>query len=194
MNTQKRRLLYRDFFDRASVDVAQDLIGATLLVEGVGGTIVETEAYHPTDPASHSYRGPTPRNASMFGPVGRAYIYRSYGVHWCLNFVCGEQTGSAVLIRALEPTDGLEKMRKRRGLSDVRLFCAGPGRLCQALGVTRDLDGLALDAPPFAVLAREGDADIWIGPRIGLTKAVHVPWRFGLAHSRFHSRRFLQRS
>ena len=181
-------MLRADFFDRDSLELARELIGATLLVGGVGGIIVETEAYHPEDPASHSFAGPTARNAAMFGPPGRAYVYRSYGIHWCLNTVAGH--GSAVLVRALEPTAGIETMRERRGLDDVRALCSGPGKLCQALAVTRDHDGLPLDAPPFQVLPRNGKPNIVVGPRIGITKAVDQPWRFGLAGSPFVSRRF----
>ena len=168
------------------------LIGVTLLVDGVGGRIVETEAYDGADPASHSFRGRTPRNAAMFGPPGRAYVYRSYGVHWCLNLVCGaEGEGTAVLVRALQPTHGLEAMRARRGLQDERLLCAGPGRLAQALGIDGGFDHLPLDAPPFALLAPPADApapQVVAGPRIGITRAADVPWRFGEAGSRFLSR------
>jgi DNA-3-methyladenine glycosylase len=168
---------------------AQALIGWELLVDGVGGRIVETEAYHHEDPASHSFAGPTPRNAVMFGPVGRAYVYRSYGIHWCLNVVCGESPGSAVLIRALQPTHGLEAMHDRRGLAEVRALCSGPGKLCQALAVTREHDGLPLDRAPFEL--RPGPArGLVAGPRIGITKAAEVPWRFGEAGSRFLSRPF----
>ena len=178
-------------FAADAAEVARHLIGATLLLDGVGGVIVETEAYDREDPASHSFRGPTPRNASMFGPPGRAYVYRSHGLHWCLNAVCREDGhGAGVLIRALEPTAGLQAMRERRGTVDDRLLCAGPGRLCQALGVTRALDGLPLDAPPFRLLAPASAATVLCGPRIGLTKAADVPWRFGLAGSRFVSRPF----
>lgn len=183
--------LTRSFFSRSVHEVAPDLIGAVLLVNGVGGRLVEVEAYHHTDPAAHSYIGPTERNAVMFGPPGYAYVYRSYGIHWCLNLVC-EPAGSAsaVLIRAMEPTEGLAAMRRRRGLAEVRLLCSGPGRLCEALGVTHAHNGLALTAPPFAIFAPEGDEEVIAGPRIGLTKAVDKPWRYGLKGSRFLSKPF----
>jgi len=178
-------------FSRDVHEVARELIGATLLVDGVGGRIVEVEAYHHEDPAAHGFRGRTPRNASMFGPPGHAYVYRSYGIHWCLNVVCAEEgVADAVLLRALEPTDGLDAMRVRRGVEDERLLCAGPGRLCQALGVTREHDGLPLDRPPFELRAREREPAIVTGPRIGITKAAELPWRYGLAGSRFVSRPF----
>ena len=183
--------LPRAFFGREVVQVARDLVGARLLVEGVGGTVVETDAYDRGDPASHSHGGRTPRNAAMFGPAGHAYVYRSHGLHWCLNLVCGaEPLGSAVLIRALEPTAGLERMRTRRGTDDVRRLCAGPGRLCQALGVTGAHDGLALDGPPFRIEGRSGLVEIAAGPRIGVTRGADTPWRFDLAGSPFLSRRF----
>lgn len=181
-------MLGADFFDRDSLELARELIGVTLLVDGVGGVVVETEAYHPEDPASHSYAGPTERNAAMFGPPGRAYVYRSYGIHWCMNVV--GHSGSAVLLRALEPTAGLEVMRARRGLEDVRALCSGPGKLCQALAITRGHDHQRLDEPPFQMLPRNGVPDVVVGPRIGITKAVDQPWRFGLAGSPFVSRRF----
>jgi DNA-3-methyladenine glycosylase len=180
-----------DFFARDVVAVARALIGARLAVNGVGGMIVETEAYHHEDPASHSFNGPTQRNAAMFGAPGRAYVYRSYGIHWCLNFVCeGVGSGSAVLLRAIEPDAGLDAMRGRRGLTDVRLLCAGPGRLTQALGVTGGMDGLALDAAPFALWPAAVPIEIVAGPRIGISRAVDLPWRFGAAGSPFLSRPF----
>ena len=177
------------FLTRHPVEVARGLIGWTLTLDGVGGRIVETEAYHHEDPASHSFRGPTPRNGVMFGPVGRLYVYRSYGVHWCVNLVCGEDRGNAVLIRALEPLAGVETMRHRRGLSDLRSLCSGPGKLCQALAITRDHDGLAADIPPFA-LEPGAAAGVVVGPRIGITRGVELPWRFGEAGSKFLSRPF----
>jgi DNA-3-methyladenine glycosylase len=182
-------MITTDFFARSVHDVAPDLIGVTLLVDGVGGPIVEVEAYDHEDPAAHGYGGRTERNASMFGPPGHAYVYRSYGVHWCLNFVCEQEgSASAVLIRALEPRHGLDVMRARRGLDDPRLLCAGPGRLCQALGVTREHDGLPLDRPPFQLVPREEGPAIVVGPRVGITRAADRPWRYGLAGSPFLSR------
>jgi DNA-3-methyladenine glycosylase len=185
------RPLKRSFFDRSVHDVAPDLIGATLLVNGVGGVIVEVEAYHQSEPAAHSFRGPTPRNMVMFGPAGFSYVYRSYGIHWCVNLVC-EKAGSAsaVLIRALEPTHGLAMMRRRRGLEDERALCSGPGKLCEALAITIKQSELPLDQPPFALHARIGKADVVSGVRIGITKAADLPWRYGLKGSRFLSKRF----
>jgi DNA-3-methyladenine glycosylase len=183
--------LTRSFFNRSVHDVAPDLIGVTFLVNGVGGRLVEVEAYNQTDPAAHSYNGPTDRNAVMFGPPGHVYVYRSYGIHWCVNFVC-EPAGSAaaVLIRAIEPTEGLATMRRRRGLADERLLCSGPGRLCEALRITHAQNGMALDAPPFELFARQGAVDVVAGPRIGITKAVEKPWRYGEKGSRFLSKPF----
>jgi DNA-3-methyladenine glycosylase len=178
-------------FAASSFEVAAQLIGCIVLVDGVGGRIVETEAYDRDDPASHTYGGPNKRNIAMFGPPGHSYIYRSYGIHWCLNFVCRESGhGAGVLIRALEPLAGLEVMRERRGLDDVRLLCSGPGRLCQALALGIRHNGMALDAPPFELLPREGEAALLAGPRIGISKARDTPWRFGLAGSRFLSKPF----
>jgi DNA-3-methyladenine glycosylase len=189
-----RRKLHPPFFARSVHHVAPELIGATLLVGGVGGRIVEVEAYHHTDPAAHSYRGQTPRNAVMFGPPGVAYVYRSYGIHWCLNFVCEpEGSASAVLVRAVEPTEGLAKMRRRRGISEERLLCSGPGRLAEAMGVTIAHNGLALDRPPFELYARDEEADVATGVRIGITKAADLPWRYGLKGSRFLSKPFKER-
>jgi DNA-3-methyladenine glycosylase len=165
------------------------LIGVTFLVDGVGGRIVEVEAYDAEDPAAHGFRGRTVRNASMFGPAGHAYVYRSYGIHWCLNLVCEEEgSAAAVLLRALEPTHGLERMRERRGLDEPRLLTAGPGRLCEALGVTRDHDGLRLDAPPFELLPAAERPDVIAGTRIGISIATELPWRYGEAGSRWLSR------
>jgi DNA-3-methyladenine glycosylase len=179
-------------FRRSAHDVAPELIGAQLTLAGVGGTIVEVEAYDHTDPAAHGFRNrQTLRNASMFLGGGHIYVYRSYGIHWCANIVCGvEGISEAVLLRALEPTLGIEEMRVRRGVADPRLLCSGPGRLCQALGITRDHDGLRVDEPPFSFTPRTGDVDVVVGLRIGITKAVEQPWRYGLAGSRFVSRAF----
>jgi DNA-3-methyladenine glycosylase len=189
----RARKLRKSFFDRSVHEVAPELIGATLLFNGVGGIIVEVEAYHHTDPAAHSYNGPTPRNAVMFGPPGYAYVYRSYGIHWCVNFVCeGAGSASAVLMRAIEPTEGLATMYRRRRTADARLLCSGPGRLTEALGITHAHNGLALDAAPFELREPTGAIDVVAGPRIGITKAVELPWRYGLARSRFWSKPFGQ--
>jgi DNA-3-methyladenine glycosylase len=182
-------VLSPEFFARSVHEVAPELVGATLLVDGVGGRIVEVEAYDHEDPASHGYKGRTQRNASMFGPPGHAYVYRSYGIHWCLNLVCDQEgVASAVLIRALEPTHGLAEMRARRGLDESRLLCSGPGRLCQALGITKELDGSPLDRPPFELRAHDARVETLAVPRIGLTRAVDLPWRYVEAGSRFLSR------
>lgn len=183
--------LKRSFFGRSVHDVAPDLIGATLLVGGIGGIITEVEAYHHTDPAAHSFNGPTPRNLVMFGPPGFAYVYRSYGIHWCVNFVCEEDgSASAVLIRALQPTHGLPAMRRRRGVREERALCSGPGKLCQALGISIEHNDLQLDQPPFSLHARREKPEIIAGVRIGITKAVDLPWRYGLKGSRFLSKPF----
>ncbi len=182
-------------FTASAALVAKQLIGTILLVDGVGGRIVETEAYDRDDPASHSHTGPTERNSVMFGEPGHAYVYRSYGLHWCLNFVCRESGhGAGVLLRALEPLQGVELMQQRRGLAQhprpLPLLCAGPGRLAQALGITRAHNGKALDAPPFLLLPAPEPVVCLIGPRIGISKAIDVPWRFGLAGSTFLSKPF----
>ena len=185
----RRGRLGRAFFDRSVHEVAPELVGATLLVDGVGGSIVEVEAYDPDDPASHGHRGRTARNAAMFGPPGHAYVYRSYGLHWCLNLVCEEAgRASAVLVRALRPEARLDTMRARRGVEDERLLCAGPGRLCEALGVTGNHDGLPLDQPPFELVPAAGAIEVVSGPRIGITRAVGLQWRYAEAGSRFVSR------
>ncbi len=187
-----KRIRTRKFFARNVDRVARDLIGCLLLVDGVGGVIVETESYDSDDEASHAYkRRRTPRNECMFGPPGRAYVYRSYGIHWCLNFVCGD--ASAVLIRALEPTEGLARMRKRRGVADIRKLCAGPGRLCQALAITGAHNGASLLTKPFALYLPPAPLAVSIGPRIGITKAVHLLRRFGAKDSIYLSRRFTNR-
>lgn len=180
-------MLDETFFARPASAVAPDLLGARLTVEGVGGVIVETEAYESDDPASHSFGGPKNRNRTMFGPAGRAYVYRSYGIHWCLNVVC--RVGDAVLIRALEPTLGLEAMRERRGVEAARLLCSGPGRLCQALAVSAAHDGLPLDRPPFRLEPRDSPLEVVATQRIGISKGLETPWRFSVHGSDFASRR-----
>ena len=177
------------FFARSVNDVAPDLIGCSLLVDGVGGVIVEVEAYAADDPAAHGFRGRTSRNASMFGPPGHAYVYRSYGIHWCLNLVCEEEeSAAAVLVRALEPAHRIAQMRERRGVVEPRLLCSGPGRLCQALAVTREHDGLPLDTPPFELRVPNSPVEVVRGPRIGLSVAAELPWRYAAAGSRYLSR------
>ena len=182
------RELDEEFFRRDAIAVAQDLIGASLLFQGIGGTIVETEAYTFDDPASHSFSGVSERNKSMFGPAGRAYVYRSYGVHWCFNVVCS--VGSAVLIRALEPNLGIDVMRDRRKLFSTRLLCSGPGRLCQALGISREQDGLLLTKAPFSIKYSKTIAQVLVGQRIGISKATGELRRFGLKDSPFLSKKF----
>ena len=182
-------------FNAPSVEVARALIGVVLLVDGVGGRIVETEAYDREEPASHCYIGPTPRNLAMFGPSGHAYVYRSHGLHWCLNFVCREAGhGAGVLIRALAPLQGLDKMHERRGVAEARQLCSGPGKLAAALAITREHNAMALSAPPFVLLPRDAEVAVVTGPRIGISKAVDLPWRFGLAGSRDVSRPFPKRA
>jgi len=176
------------FFDREAAVIAPELLGAAFLHNGVGGRIVEVEAYHPSEPASHSFPGPTPRNRVMFGPPARIYVYRSYGIHWCVNFVCAD--ASAILIRAIEPTDGIETMRRRRGLEDLRALCSGPGKVCEGLGITGTDNGKPLGVPPFSLTLKPGDGPFHIGKRIGISKAVDLPWRFGVRGSRFLSRKF----
>jgi DNA-3-methyladenine glycosylase len=179
----------KDFFARSVHEVAPDVIGVTLLVGGVGGRVVEVEAYDQEDPASHGYRGRTAHNEAMFGPPGHAYVYRSYGIHWCLNLVCGEEgIPEAVLIRALEPTTGIAAQRRRRGVEEVRALCSGPGKLCQALGITREHDGLPLDALPFRLEPRAEVPQILTGPRIGITRATDLSWRYMEGGSPFLSR------
>lgn len=176
----------RTFFERDVTTVARELIGVSVLVDGVGGMIVETEAYDALDPAAHSFKGPTPRNAAMFGPAGRAYVYRSYGIHWCMNFVCGH--GAGILLRAIEPRAGIDIMAERRGTEQIRLLCSGPGRLCQALGVDLSFGHLPLDEPPFQLLRTHKDPPITACPRIGISVATDTPWRFCLTGSPFLSR------
>ena len=180
------------FLDRPAHEVAADLIGALLTHDGAGGLVVETEAYAADDPASHSFSGPTARNAAMFGPAGHAYVYRSYGIHWCFNVVCAP--GSAVLVRALEPTTGLPAMVRRRGLEDVRALCSGPGKLCQALALDQAQNGRPIGQGALRLAIASGRPAVVTGPRIGISKAVDVPWRFGLCGSRFLSRPFPRRS
>jgi DNA-3-methyladenine glycosylase len=171
------------------LEVARELVGWTLRVDGAGGVIVETEAYAPEDPASHSYGGMRVRNATMFGPGGRLYVYRSYGIHWCANVVCAPAgIGAAVLLRALEPTAGLEAMRERRGVEDPRLLASGPGRLTRALGISGTHDGLDLSQPPFELEPPLAKADVVASPRVGITHATDNPWRYSLAGSTFVSR------
>jgi DNA-3-methyladenine glycosylase len=183
-----RSALAPTFFDHDAVTVARALIGVEVLIDGVGGPIVEAEAYDASDPASHSFRGPTARNAVLFGQPAHVYIYRIYGLHWCMNFVCAPV--SAVLIRAIEPRHGLDRMAERRGTGDPRLLCSGPGKLCQALAVDHSFDGAPVDAPPFELRPADAPRKVAVGPRIGITKAVDTPWRFGEAGSRFLSKPF----
>jgi DNA-3-methyladenine glycosylase len=183
------RAISRSFFDRDVDDVARALIGATLSVNGVGGLIVETESYDVADPASHSYGGRrTARNQAMFGAPGAAYVYRSYGIHWCFNIVC--RPGHAVLIRALEPTEGIPRMQGRRHMKDIHLLCAGPGRLCEALAITGTLNGASTLKAPFHLSPRADAPQVCVGPRIGITKAAAALRRFGVENCRYVSRPF----
>ncbi|PKA41469.1 DNA-3-methyladenine glycosylase [Rhizobium sullae] len=177
----------RSFFERDAIAVARDLIGCHLLVNGMGGRITETEAYFPHDEASHSFRGPTRRNGAMFGPPGNVYIYRIYGMYWCLNFVC--TPGSAVLIRALEPENGIAHMIERRGTDVLTQLCSGPGKLCQALDIDIAINNRLLDRPPFSI-SPSAPVPIISGLRIGITKNAEVPWRFGIQGSRYLSKPF----
>jgi DNA-3-methyladenine glycosylase len=181
-------LLSQSFYLRDAVTVAKDLIGCEFRVNNTGGIIVETEAYSPDDPASHSFNGPTQRNSTMFGLHGHLYVYRSYGLHWCANIVC--TPGSAVLIRAIEPTHGIDLMKLRRNIGNIANLCSGPGKLTQSLGITRDMDGLAVTKEPIVVSHCADVISTVAGQRIGISKGVEQPWRFGLAGSRFLSRKF----
>ena len=155
----------------------------------MGGIIVETEAYLPDDPASHSFAGRTARNATMFGRPGHLYVYRSYGIHWCANVVCdAEGIGAAVLLRALEPTDGVATMRARRGVDDVRLLAAGPGRLTQALGIDASHDGADLSRPPYVLRPPATEVEVVASARVGISRATDQPWRYTLSGSSFVSR------
>lgn len=181
-----------EFFERSVHDVARDLVGCSLLHEGVGGVIVETESYQQDDPACHAYVGLTPRTATIFGPPARAYVYLSYGIHSCLNFVCHpEGDAAAVLIRALEPRWGIEEMRRRRGRDALRDLCSGPGKLTEALAIGLDLDGASLLGPPFELRVRDEQwqgVEVGTGPRIGITRAAELPWRFCAVDSEYLSR------
>lgn len=172
-------MIFEEMVRGSAVTAAPLLVGWTLLVDGVGGRIVEVEAYEPDDEASHSFRGRTGANAAMFGPPGHLYVYRSYGVHWCANVTCGsEGVGAAVLLRALEPLAGIERMRARRGTDDPRLLCRGPGRLAQALGIDGTVDGATLRSPPFELIPPGRVVDVAATTRIGVSRAVERPWRF----------------
>ena len=182
-------MLPAGFFDRSVHDVARDLIGCTVAHGETAGVIVETESYHAEDEACHAYVGLTPRNEVLFGPPAHAYVYLSYGIHSLLNFVAEpEGDAAAVLIRALEPVAGIDVMRVRRGVDRVEELCSGPGKLTQALGIGLDLNGVSLTNGPIEVLERDSDLEVVTAPRVGITKAADLPWRFCAAGSRFVSR------
>lgn len=182
----------RQFFDRSVHEVARELIGCRLAIGPTAGMIVETEAYEASDPACHAYVGRTARNEVLFGPPGHAYVYLSYGIHSLLNFVTEpEGAASAVLIRALEPTEGIDLMRERRGQERIETLCSGPGKLAEALGIDLSLNGADLFQPPFELSEPAGEwatVDVVTGPRIGITKAADLPWRYSVSGSRFVSR------
>lgn len=184
--TGKPRRISRNFFKADAVQIASVLLGWSFRVGSVGGIIVETEAYTHADPASHSFCGATPHNAAMFGRPGQSYVYRSYGIHWCMNIVCAD--ASAVLIRALEPKFGVFEMQRRRGKVELTALCSGPGKLAQALHITGDLNGLPIDESPFSLVPGAEKSSVVSTPRIGISKAKELPWRFILTHSRFLSR------
>lgn len=177
----------RDFFERDAIAVARDLLGCHILVNSIGGRITETEAYFPDDEASHSFRGPTKRNGAMYGPPGNVYIYRIYGMYWCLNFVC--TPGSAVLIRAIEPETGIAEMAERRGTDQLTSLCSGPGKLCQAMDIGIAINDRLLDREPYALFP-SAPVPIVSGKRIGITKNAEAPWRFGIQGSRYLSKPF----
>ncbi len=190
MSGRRARPVATEFFNRRPEDVAADIIGCTISFGGAGGVIVEAEAYGQRDPASHSFRGETPRCRSMFGPPGTIYVYRTYGLHWCLNLVTEpEGVGAAVLIRAIEPTHGVDRMRARRaGIDDDRLLCGGPGRLTQALAVDDSIDGLSLADAGLTIGERTAQLDVVGVPRIGISQATELPWRMVARGSRYLSR------
>ncbi len=180
------------FYDRPVVEVARELVGCVVSHGSAAGVIVETEAYHHSEPACHAFVGLTPRTATLFGPPGHAYVYRSYGIHALLNAVCEpEGVGAAVLIRALEPLEGVELMRRRRGMTRLESLCSGPGKLTQALDIELRLNGVDLERGPVTISGRRGawrDVEVAVDRRIGITKAIELPWRFSAVGSRFLSR------
>ncbi len=191
MTTAVRERLGHEFFARPVVEVARDLIGCSLYRDGVGGVIVETEAYHESEPACHAYNGPTPRAKTLFEAPGIAYVYFSYGVHALFNVVCeSEGVGAAVLIRALEPVDGVQSMRRRRGRESIRDLCSGPGKLTQALGIELTHNASSLSSGAIGVFVNEPDKPLQIQQktRVGIARATELPWRFIVAGNRFVSR------